>query len=367
MASESTTKSELVWRSAVTNESMTKSETVQWRTLGAMFMTAGLLVLFMLLLGVDHSFDVPVITALGSGAVALGLIVITAARRLPASGMLPVLLLAVALVSASVVASGEADTPFAMLYVWIGVEGWYLLRPRGASALTAMTVLASAATMTFVANEHDNNATWWVMVAGTTVAVAALAAVLRLRAERLVVVLSEAATHDPLTGVLNRRGFEERAATEIGRARRSQASVAFVAADLDHFKALNDRFGHPCGDEALAGFAELCRANSRSHDLVARVGGEEFALLLPETGEARAVAIAERIRQAMHRQLSSPDGVPVTASFGVATYPSQGTEIETLRRNADRALYDAKLRGRDRTVAYRIGRTADSGSARAHR
>jgi diguanylate cyclase (GGDEF)-like protein len=130
------------------------------------------------------------------------------------------------------------------------------------------------------------------------------------------------------------------------------ASRSWRRKSLDHFKVLNDRFGHDSGDEALAAFANLCRAGTRSHDLLARVGGEEFALLLPDTGEARAVAIAERLRQSMHTHLAAPDGAAVTASFGLATHPGHGSDVEALRGNADRALYDAKSRGRDQTVAY---------------
>jgi diguanylate cyclase (GGDEF)-like protein len=325
---------------------------VQWRALGGMFTAGGMLVLLILFLGVDDSFDVPMIAGLAGTAEAVGLVCMIAAAKLPASGLLVGLLLAVVIVSAAVVASGEADTPLAMLYIWIAVEGWYFLSPRGAASLTVITVLASAAAMTVVANDEDNAATWWVMVVGTTLAVAALAAVLRLRGDRLVATLADAASHDPLTGLLNRRGFQQQTGTEMARARRYNVPLAVVVADFDHFKALNDTFGHGSGDDALAAFAELCRANTRPHELIARVGGEEFALLLPNTGEAGAMVTAERIRQAMRAHLASPAGNPVTASFGVAAYPEHGTDIETLLGNADRALYAAKSRGRDRIVTF---------------
>jgi diguanylate cyclase (GGDEF)-like protein len=313
---------------------------------------AGLLVLLFLVLGVDDSFDVPVIAGLAGTSLVVGLIFIIAAARLPVSGMLAGLLLSVALASAAVVASGEADTPFALFYIWIAVEGWYFLHPRWAGALTAITVLASGASMAVVANEYDNAATWWLMVVGTTLTVSTLAAVLRLRADRLVATLADAASHDPLTGLLNRRGFQEHADREMARARRYDVSLAIVVADLDHFKALNDTFGHHSGDAALVAFAALCRANTRPFDIVARVGGEEFALVLPNTGAAGAVVTAGRLRQAMHAHLASPDGSPVTASFGVAAHPGHGTDLETLLRNADRALYVAKSCGRDRTIAF---------------
>jgi diguanylate cyclase (GGDEF)-like protein len=325
---------------------------VQWRALGALFTAAGLLALAVLFLGVDESFDVPVLAGLAGGAEAVGITFMIAAAKLPASGLLGGLLLAVVMVSATVVASGEADTPFALLYIWVAVEAWYFLRPRAAAALTAITLLASAVAMAVVANEQDNAATWWVMVVGTALAVAGLAAVLRLRGDRLVATLADAASLDPLTGLLNRRGFDQRAGREMARARRYNVPLAIVVADLDHFKALNDTFGHGTGDEALAAFGELCRANTRPDELVARVGGEEFALLLPNTDATGAVTTAERLRRAMHAHLTTPAGDAVTASFGVSAHPQHGTDVETLLGAADRALYVAKRRGRDRTVAF---------------
>jgi diguanylate cyclase (GGDEF)-like protein len=317
-----------------------------------MFTAAGLLVLLMLFLGVDDSFEVPLIAGMAGSAVAVGLLFITAAARLPVWGLVAALLLALAMSSAAVVASGEADTPFALLYIWVEVEGWYVLRARDARALTAMTILASGATMAVVATEYDNAMTWWVMLVGTTLTVATLAAVLRSRADRLVATLAEAASSDPLTGLLNRRGFREHAGKEMARARRYDVPLAIVVADLDHFKALNDTFGHRSGDDALSAFAALCRANTRPFDLIARMGGEEFAFLLPNTAEAEAAITADRVRRAMHAQLASPDGNPVTASFGVAAHPDHGADLETLLANADRALYVAKSRGRDRTIAF---------------
>jgi diguanylate cyclase (GGDEF)-like protein len=261
------------------------------------------------------------------------------------------LLLITAITSGAVVASGEADTPFALLYIWIGIEGWYFLPPRGAGVITAVSVLASAGAMAVVATPYDNATTWWLMVAGTTVTVAALAAVLRLRADRLVGTLADAASRDALTGVLNRAGFQGHADAEMARARRYELPLAVVLVDLDHFKAVNDTFGHRGGDRALAAFADLCGAHTRPDDRIARVGGEEFVLLLPYTDKAGAVAIAERLRQAMHAHLATPDGKPITASFGVAAHPHDGSDVEMLLANADRALYAAKSLGRDRTIA----------------
>ncbi|MEA2229144.1 MAG: diguanylate cyclase [Solirubrobacteraceae bacterium] len=328
-----------------------------------MYTAAGLLMLSLLVVGVDDSFDVPVIDWLAGSAIGLGLIFIVAAAKLPVSGMPAGLLLATAIISAAVVASGEADTPFALLYIWIAIEGWYFLGPRGAGVVTAVNVLASAAAMAIVARPEDNAITWWLMVAGTTVTVAVLAAVLRLRADGLVATLAEAASRDALTGVLNRAGFQGHADREMARACRHDLPLAIVLADLDHFKAVNDTFGHRGGDGALAAFADLCRAHTRPDDRIARVGGEEFVLLLPHTDRAGAVAIAERLRHAMHAHLTSPDGTPITASFGVAAHPDDGSNVEMLLGEADRALYAAKSLGRDRTIATGAGDRSPLASA----
>jgi diguanylate cyclase (GGDEF)-like protein len=317
-----------------------------------MYTAAGLLMLLLVVVGVDDSFDVPVIDWIAGSAIAFGLIFIIAAAKLPVAGLPAGLLVAAALVSAAVVASGEADTPFALLYIWIAIEGWYFLGPRAAAGVTGVSLLSSAAAMAAVAEPYDNGVTWWLMVAGTTVTVAALAGVLRLRADRLVAALADVASHDALTGVLNRVGFQGHLDTEMARARRYTLPLAVVLADLDHFKAVNDTFGHRSGDGALAAFADLCRTHTRPDDRIARVGGEEFVLLLPYTDTAGALAIAERLRHAMHVHLASPDGKPITASFGVAAHPHDGSDVEMLLGNADRALYAAKSLGRDRTVAF---------------
>jgi diguanylate cyclase (GGDEF)-like protein len=325
---------------------------VQWRALGASCAAAGLLTLVLVIVGVDDSFDIPLIEGLSAFACALGALFVVAADRLPSRLIAAALVLGIGIVSTAVLASGEADTPFILYYVWIAVLAWYFLRARAAAVLTGAVAVTSAATMATAATGPDNAATWWLMLAGTITMVSALAAVLRVRADRLVAALADAAAHDPLTGLLNRAGFEERSATELARARRHRMPVAVVLADIDHFKAVNDTFGHRRGDEALATFAGLSRGATRPEDLIARLGGEEFAFVLVGTDEAGAVAAAERLRAATHQHLAGPDGRPVTVSFGVAAAPGRDANIQTLLDQADRATYSAKLRGRDQTVAF---------------
>lgn len=163
------------------------------------------------------------------------------------------------------------------------------------------------------------------------------------------------ANTDGLTGLTNRRRFEERLHEEVERAQRYGRPLALVLLDLDHFKTVNDTWGHPAGDRVLRGTSETIRSVLREMDVAGRLGGEELAVILPETDEAGALALAERLRveikEAVHR---SDDQQPfhVTASLGI-TWLEVGEEhdTETLLSTADQALYEAKVGGRDRVVS----------------
>jgi len=173
--------------------------------------------------------------------------------------------------------------------------------------------------------------------------------VLRARADLLISRLSDAARTDPLTGLLNRRGFDDLLGAELARAQRYGRPLSLVFGDLDRFKEVNDSLGHTAGDTVLKLVAERLRRETRTADLVGRYGGEEFVLLLPETDEEGALILAERLRAGIV-ELFAKQPEPVTISFGVATF--EGADGEDLVRNADRALYAAKLAGRNRSIVY---------------
>ncbi len=160
----------------------------------------------------------------------------------------------------------------------------------------------------------------------------------------------ESAMTDPLTGVGNRRRLEQALALEIERAEQTGEPLAAFMADLDHFKRVNDEYGHQAGDKVLAAFGQLLREHTRTTDILARFGGEEFVALLPHTGLAQAVAIAERTRKAVERLEIEPVPHPVTGSFGVAVL-APGERGEGLIRRLDALLYAAKNAGRNRVVA----------------
>ena len=161
--------------------------------------------------------------------------------------------------------------------------------------------------------------------------------------------LRRIAATDPLTGLANRSSFFNRSAAEIRRAERHGHPLAVAMLDLDHFKQINDTEGHEAGDAALKAFADLCRATVREQDLVARIGGEEFALLLSETRAADALPVAERLREAVAGLRRAGAARRMTVSIGISEWWPQETNLEAALKRADRALYEAKQSGRNRT------------------
>ena len=162
--------------------------------------------------------------------------------------------------------------------------------------------------------------------------------------------LTHRAFHDPLTGLPNRVLFEERLEQAVARARRNHTSVAMVAVDLDRFKQVNDALGHEAGDELLQQFAARLRGSLRETDTVARVGGDEFMVVLPDLTDAGGPAVvARKIIEAMNPPfLLAGREVPITASLGVCVYPQDAEDLEALHRGADAAVYRSKRAGRNR-------------------
>lgn len=171
---------------------------------------------------------------------------------------------------------------------------------------------------------------------------------------RLVGELHALATTDSLTGLKTRRAFQELASHEFEIARRYQRDLSAIMLDVDHFKRVNDSFGHDIGDAVLCAVGDACRAQVRASDIIGRLGGDELVLVLPGTGIAAAALVADRIRCAIDaRPIRVGDRlVPVTTSLGVADATTCGS-LDELLRNADAALYEAKAEGRNRTHAQR--------------
>jgi diguanylate cyclase (GGDEF)-like protein len=171
-----------------------------------------------------------------------------------------------------------------------------------------------------------------------------------LAKDRIAARYRRASVTDPLTGASNRRGFFERGERLLMRARFAREPTALILFDLDRFKSINDRYGHHAGDEVLAIFCRLATSYLRPNDLFGRIGGEEFASLLPNTGEDSAILLAERVRRAFEAS-SHPIGqhaIRSTVSVGVAISDEEYSDLSALLAAGDRALYRAKALGRNR-------------------
>jgi diguanylate cyclase (GGDEF)-like protein len=172
------------------------------------------------------------------------------------------------------------------------------------------------------------------------------------------------AATDALTGLPNTRAARDTVKQMVAHAGRSQTPLSVALLDLDHFKSINDTYGHGHGDEVLALVADVMRSTMRDSDFVGRYGGEEFLILLPETGAGGAATTIEKLRAAIANISMVQVDREITASIGVAVFPEDGSDADTLVRNADRALYAAKSNGRNR-VETAGAVVADEGRSRA--
>jgi diguanylate cyclase (GGDEF)-like protein len=170
--------------------------------------------------------------------------------------------------------------------------------------------------------------------------------------------LQQIAKQDSMTGALTRRGFFAEVEREFRRAGRYDRPSTLIVIDVDHFKSINDRYGHPAGDAVLVSIANTCMATMRRSDVFGRIGGEEFGLLLPETHAEEAREAAERIRHMVESTIVQVGGVEVraTVSMGVAPRPATTETVATWFAEADIALYEAKQFGRNRVVVGKARR-----------
>jgi diguanylate cyclase (GGDEF)-like protein len=171
-----------------------------------------------------------------------------------------------------------------------------------------------------------------------------------LAKDRIAARYRRASLTDPLTGVSNRRGFFETGERLLKRARFARQPTALIMFDLDRFKSINDRYGHHTGDEVLTAFCRLATSQLRPNDLFGRIGGEEFAGLLPDTGHHDAIRLAERVRSAVETSSHAfgHDAIDLTVSVGVAIADKERPDLSVLMVSADKALYRAKTLGRNR-------------------
>ena len=238
-----------------------------------------------------------------------------------------------------------------LFYLWVTILAFYFFGRR--EALAHMGLIGVAYWLAIFLGDDaasEDRLRWLVTLVTLTVAGLVIQHLTR-RQEATIEQLSEAVRTDPLTGLLNRKGFHEAFDRALARAERRGGSFAVIVGDLDRFKQVNDRLGHAAGDKALTAVAALLSGATRGGDRPARLGGEEFGVLASDADGVQGVATAERLRRVVEQDLAT-SRVGVTISFGVAVFPRDGTTVDALMGAADRALYAAKRGGRNRTVAH---------------
>ncbi|MEA2388196.1 MAG: hypothetical protein QOG41_969 [Thermoleophilaceae bacterium] len=319
------------------------------RSLMYLFAAGGAVTLISLAIPTAHDESRIAITGVSSFGMAL--LLLLAYDRLPIWGFQAVLATGTVLVEWAIWASGDTTSPYAMFYFWIAIYSFYFLSRVRASMQMAFIALAYSGALLTNGAIETTPVIHWAFVTSTLVVAGAFIGVQRAHVDRLIERLSSAARTDSLTGLVNRRGFEELFETELERARRSGRPLSTIVADLDGFKAINDRYGHAAGDRALEKLSTILQTVKRRVDTAARIGGEEFAVIAPDSDHHAAYILAERMRREV-RETFTGDQIPLTISLGVATFPRHGATPEALIGGADEALYAAKKLGRDRTVVY---------------
>jgi diguanylate cyclase (GGDEF)-like protein len=309
--------------------------------------------LLLVTLPLSHSADRDtaglVVTAIAAYLAALGFLVLF--DRLPLWFYEATPLLGTILVSLAVYFGGsDAPAAYAVYYFWVALAACYFLTP--AVAATHLALASAGYGIALLASaEVEVPALSWALATGSLFVVGILMTALRGQMERMLTELGAAARTDPLTGLANRRELEGRFAGELERSTRGGRPLSIVVLDLDWFKEFNDRFGHAAGDGALVQLGEALRRATRTSDIVARLGGEEFAVLALETDQHEGYQLAERLRAEV-RATFARQQEKMTVSCGVASFPVHGITTGELLHSADRALYEAKEGGRDRSVLF---------------
>ena len=326
------------------------------RALGALFTAGAVMALISLVLPQEPDASRVGIAAMAGFALAGALLCFVGGSRLPHWFVPVAVAAATILVAGGSYFSDRAYSSYFLFFVWAVVWSFYFLPSWQGFALIGFIGVVYPLVVSGMRHD-DEMGQRWMMLMGTLMVVGILVALLRQRLDALIERLSDAARTDALTGLLNRRGFDEVLDLELARAERASSTCSLILCDLDHFKRVNDAYGHPEGDKVLERFAKILHRAKRRIDSVARIGGEEFALVLPDTDEHGAFVSAERMRR-LAREAFADYRMPLTVSFGMASYPRHGADADALVSAADQALYAAKQLGRDRSAIFRPEVTA---------
>ena len=248
-----------------------------------------------------------------------------------------------ALVSLALISNGERHGGGAggdeMYYLWVVLYGAYFFGRLATTLQVGFVAVAYAITLAIV-DPGDVATSRWLSTIGLVVGTAVVVRFLSERIDSLMASLGAAAHTDCLTGLANRLAFEDAFAREAARSAREGEGFALLLADLDRLKEINDRFGHHAGDEAICDVARALRETLRSGDFAARIGGDEFAVLLPRTRRSGAERVGERLSHVLCER--APAERSLGLSFGVAQPGEDGMALDDVMRAADAALYSAK-------------------------
>ena len=317
-----------------------------WRY-GALLFGAGALVTVAgLVLPHQPEVDEPGLAVVAVLAALAAAVLLVARGRLPHGAYHAVLAMGTITVSLGLFFNGERHGGPAgvdeMYYLWVVLYAAYYLGRAATAAHVGIVVVAHAVTLVAV-DPGPIGVSRWISLAGLVAGAAVVVRLMGERSDRLVAELEQAARTDPLTGLANRRAFEEAFGRELARAQRDGAGFALALADIDRFKELNDRLGHVAGDDALVEVGRALLDQVRGSDLVARFGGDEFAVVLAGADAARAIEMCERVSRNLCERI--PAQASLALSFGVAEYGRDGHTLDDLVRAADAALYESKRKG----------------------
>jgi diguanylate cyclase (GGDEF)-like protein len=321
------------------------------RWLGCMYAVGAMLSALSLVVPHGSGYDEAGIAAVSAiaAAVALPLLV---TRYEPSEPIAHVIVVLGSVATTAVIHfSAGLPNAAALFYVWIVLFAFYVFPLQAAIGHLLLVIALYIVGTVWTESEYPLVANTLATI-GTLAGSGALVAALRRRIEGLLTTLAETAHSDELTGLPNPRAFDFNLERELARSERAHELLGLAIVDVDHFKRINDSLGHQAGDEVLRRLSAVLRSAVRDGDLPARIGGEEFAVMLPGAARADAARLGERIRQNV-RLAFDGDAPRVTVSVGVATTtPDDPLPANELMRRADEALYAAKAAGRDRVVAF---------------
>ena len=316
------------------------------RSLGYAFVAGATVALILTLVPNAADTNETGLLSLVALAYTVGLICLRAQDRLPSWALPGALALATVLVTYAVeFFANPTQSVWAIFYVAVGLQAGYFLSRIWAAAQVALV----AAAFGLAVWNHDGAFQIWLGTVATVALGTWMVGTMRVRVRQLIMRLADAARTDAHTGLLNRRGLQEVAELELERARRGDRPVSIVVIDIDRFKDFNERHGHSASDRALKRIAAVLQVSKRRIDVAARISGEEFALVAPDTDEHGSYVLADRLRREVREAFAD---VGLTVSLGIASYPKHGGTAEELLTGADRAVFAAKALGRDRTVIY---------------